>query len=106
MAKTEKKDFKVSNTVRLQVGMSEIEQQFTYQSPSANQIERMRTIRESALGLAKEIEFAVKPCADRTSAIRKLRECVMTANAAIALEDVGAQVNTATLSSPGGRVAS
>jgi hypothetical protein len=65
---------------------AELEQQFTYQSPDADQIERMKKIRSTALELARLLELAVKPCADRAAAIRKLRECVMTANAAIALE--------------------
>ena len=41
-------------------------------------------LRSSALDFAKAINDLVPDCADKTAAIRKLRESVMTANAAIA----------------------
>lgn len=58
---------------------------FTYHAPSPYQHDHYEAIRASALSLAITIYNAVPKCADRTVAIRKVREAVMTANAAIAL---------------------
>lgn len=65
---------------------SEIERMFTYHPPSGNQPERYGEIRDAAKVLAKVILKNTPGSADQTAAIRKLREAVMTANAAIALE--------------------
>lgn len=59
---------------------------FTYHAPSEPQINTMQEIRHGALQLAELIEAGCPSCADRSAAIRKLREAVMTANAAIVLE--------------------
>lgn len=59
---------------------------FSYHAPKADQPERYERIRAKARELAEEIVEVCPPSADRTAAIRKLRECVMTANASIALE--------------------
>lgn len=64
----------------------EIEIWFTYHAPKGDQQERYVRIREKAKELAKVIAECAPMCADRTVALRKLRECVMTANAAIACE--------------------
>lgn len=61
-----------------------IENWFTHHSPTAAQTRKYDSIRASAWSLALLIYDNVPDCADRTAAIRKLRECVMTANAAIA----------------------
>jgi hypothetical protein len=66
--------------------MDELEHQFTYHSPNADQVARMQQIREKALVLARAIQHLVPAGADSSAAIRKLRECVMTANAGIVLE--------------------
>lgn len=63
-----------------------LRKQFTYHSPDEGQIARMRQIREKALELAELIEQNVEPGPDRSAAIRKLRECVMTANAGVVLD--------------------
>lgn len=63
---------------------AEIENYFTYHAPKDDQQERYVLLRDSAKILAKQIICNVPPCADRTAAIRKLRECIMTANQAIA----------------------
>ena len=65
----------------------DIERIFTYQQTRDGQVERYVKIREHAKALAHVIVETTPQCADQTAAIRKLRECVMTANAAIALED-------------------
>lgn len=62
-----------------------IEELFTYHSPDAEQQIRYETIRDAAKHLALVILKNTPRGADQTAAIRKLREAVMTANAAIAL---------------------
>jgi hypothetical protein len=62
---------------------------FTYQQPDADQIAKMADIRAAALVFALCIRERVPRCADRTVAIRKIREAVMTANAAIMLDGLG-----------------
>lgn len=59
---------------------------FTYHAPKGDQSERYVKVREAALAFAETIEAHVPDGADKTAAIRKVREAVMTANAAIALE--------------------
>ncbi len=65
----------------------DIDNWFTYHAPSEGQAERYVALREQAKVLAKTIIGCTKPCADQTASIRKLREAVMTANAAIACEE-------------------
>lgn len=64
----------------------DIENWFTYHSPQADQPKRYQEIRDAAKGLAKIIVANTPSSADQSAAIRHLRECVMTANAAIACE--------------------
>ncbi len=65
---------------------ADLEQMFTYHSPKGNQPERYGDIRNAGFSLAKTIVINTPPSADQSAAIRKVREAVMTANAAIALE--------------------
>lgn len=65
----------------------EIHEWFTYHSPKGDQPQRYELLRDAARELALKIVCNVPPCADRTAAIRKLRECIMTANAAIACNE-------------------
>jgi hypothetical protein len=60
---------------------------FTYHAPHDDQPERYIRIRTAALEFARVMVANTQPCADQTAALRKLRECVMTANASIALEE-------------------
>lgn len=62
-----------------------IEFLFTYQQPDAQQIEALKYVRGAARALALVIEGVVPASADRTDAMRKLQECVNTANRAITL---------------------
>lgn len=62
-----------------------IDHQFTYHSPNALEVQSMAELRDKARELAHLIMRNCPPSADRSDAIRKLRECVMTANASIAL---------------------
>jgi len=57
-----------------------------YHAPHGDQPERYELIRSKARELAIVIIENTPSSADQTAAIRKLRECVMTANASIALE--------------------
>ena len=61
-----------------------IESIFTYHAPVGDQPERYRRIREAAKLLAYEIDRSCEPGPDRTAAIRKISEAVMTANKSIA----------------------
>jgi predicted ABC-type ATPase len=62
-----------------------INELFTYHAPDAEQQKQYEVIRDCAKHFAIVIMKNVPHGADRTAAIRKLRECVMTANAGIAL---------------------
>lgn len=57
---------------------------FTYHPPTEQQVREYAAIRNQAKQLATVIMLACPPSADRTAALRKLREVVMTANASIA----------------------
>ena len=63
-----------------------INEQFTYHAPSPEQARRYDVLRTAAREFAHVILATTPVCADQSAAIRKLREAVMTANAAIALE--------------------
>lgn len=65
----------------------QIEEWFTYHPPRGDQPERYVKIREGARAFAYVILENAPESADRTAALRKLRETVMTVNAAIALEE-------------------
>ncbi len=57
---------------------------FTYHSPTGEQQTHYQRIRAAGYELAVAIRDSGHPSADQTVAIRKVREAVMTANAAIA----------------------
>lgn len=67
--------------------MDQIDQWFTYHAPSEDQQMRYEALRSKARELAITIVAMTPLSADQTAALRKLRECVATANAAIACED-------------------
>ncbi len=64
----------------------DIENIFTYHSPTAEQLPKYEAIRAKAKELGHVIVANTPPSADQTAAIRLLREAVMTANASIALD--------------------
>lgn len=64
----------------------DIEHIFTYHSPDSADVYSYQQIRNAAKHLAETIVAQTPSCADQTAAIRLLRECVMTANASIALK--------------------
>jgi len=57
---------------------------FTYHVPQPGQPASYEAIREAGKLLAVAIRDLTPACADQTASIRKVREAVMTANAAIA----------------------
>lgn len=57
---------------------------FNYHPPGPLQQGRYVVLRQAARDFAGVLRDETPPGADQTAAIRKLRECVMTANAAIA----------------------
>lgn len=62
----------------------DVENWFTYHSPTPEQIPSYTAIREAAKEFVAVLLRKCPDSADRTAAIRKVREAVMTANASIA----------------------
>jgi len=71
-------------TVPVAEPKDQIEQLFTYHAPTEEQKVKYTDIRSKAMELARLIDKHCPGSPDRIAAIRHLRECVMTANAAIA----------------------
>ena len=65
---------------------ADLDNWFTYHAPAPGQPARYLAIREAGKAFAKAIRDNVPASDDRTAAIRKVREAVMTANQAIACE--------------------
>lgn len=63
-----------------------IAEMFTHHALNRDQLNRCEAIRKKAQALAETILRVTKQSADQTASIRKLRECMMTANASIAME--------------------
>lgn len=59
---------------------------FKYHAPTSDDTVAYEKLRSSAKQFAQAIVELTPACADQTTAIRKVREAVMTANAAIALK--------------------
>jgi hypothetical protein len=57
---------------------------FTYHSPTPEQLPEYLAIREAGKAFAEAIVANAPDCADTTAAVRKVREATMTANQAIA----------------------
>lgn len=62
--------------------LEKIDHWFTYHAPDKDDIEAYASIRHAGETLARTIAMHTTRCADQTAAIRKVREAVMTANAA------------------------
>lgn len=65
----------------------DVEEIFTYHAPWPDQIPKYEAIRAGAKEFARILLENTPESEDQTAAIRKLRESVMTANAAIALNN-------------------
>jgi len=57
---------------------------FTFHPPTTDQQDNYKHIRKAARDFAEAIFDNTPKCADQTAALRKVREAMMTANAAIA----------------------
>lgn len=57
---------------------------FTYHIPTPEQVGQYGRLREAALVFARVVLEETPASADQSAALRKVREAVMTANAAIA----------------------
>jgi len=68
------------------ITMDNVGDVFSYHAPKPGQPERYESIRAAAKVLATTILTCCPDSADRSAALRQVREAVMTANAAIALE--------------------
>ena len=66
------------------IPQADIENWFVYHAPSPEQLVQYQEIRTAAKIFAETINRHVPASADKSAAIRLLREAVMTANAAIA----------------------
>jgi hypothetical protein len=62
----------------------ELENWYTYHTPTDGQVQEYMAIRAKAQELAELFNTAAPACADTTAAHRKLRETVMAMNLAIA----------------------
>lgn len=65
---------------------ADLENWFTHHLPREGQSDRYEVIRSSGLTMARLIFELTPPGPDQTAAIRKVREAVFTANAAVACE--------------------
>jgi len=65
----------------------DINSAFTYHAPTADQTARCGEIRMNGKLFAEIIEHDCPPSSERTLALRKLQECVMWANASIAINE-------------------
>lgn len=61
-----------------------IDNWFTYHAPTAVSLVLYESIRAAGLACANVINRSCPDSADKTAAIRKLREAIMTANASVA----------------------
>lgn len=75
-----------NDSVRRSTPDDKIHQIFTYHPPQGDQPARYERIREAAKVFALVLLENTPPCADQSAAIRHVRDAVMTANAAIALQ--------------------
>lgn len=60
--------------------------QFAYHAPTPEKVVQHQAIRDAALAFAEAIVKYTPESADQSDAIRKVREAMFTANAAIALD--------------------
>ena len=60
---------------------------FVHHPPKGTQVERYQILRDAAREFAEHVDACCPDSADKTAAIRKIRESLMTANAAIAINE-------------------
>jgi hypothetical protein len=62
----------------------ELDNWFTYHPPQPEQLSVYRGLREWAMGFAQAFNDVAPECADKTAAMRKLRDTLMAMNLTIA----------------------
>ena len=67
------------------ITQDQLDNEFMYHSPKPEQLPKYNQLREKAKEFASLIVELTPVCADQSAAVRKVREAVMTANAAIAI---------------------
>lgn len=68
-------------------GSLDLDNVFTYHPPTASQVDRYTDLRSTGRLLAASIDAHCPPSPERSTAIAKVREAVMWANAAIACNE-------------------
>lgn len=68
----------------MKISQEQLDNWFTYHSPSPDQLPKYLAIREAGKAFAQAIVDNAPDGPDTTVAVRKVRESVMTANQAIA----------------------
>ena len=71
---------------------ADLDNWFEYHKPTEHQIPCFNRLREAAKVFAQAIIDNTPPSPDQTAAVRKVREAVMTANAAIACNEVHVEI--------------
>jgi len=66
------------------IAQKDIDNWFTHHAPTPEQLKSYDAIRSGAKMLAEDFNCSAPDCADKTAAMRKLRETVMAMNLAIA----------------------
>jgi hypothetical protein len=69
---------------RRMITKANLENWFTYHSPTPEQLPKYLAIREAAKHFAEVVVENTPSSADQTAAVRKIREATMTANQSIA----------------------
>ena len=67
----------------------DIENRFTYHTPTPEMVKRLANLRHSAKNLAYEIAELVPPSREQALALTKLEESIMHANAGIVRHPTG-----------------
>jgi hypothetical protein len=68
-------------------GNLDLDNIFTYHPPKGDQVDRFSDIRQSGKELAEIIVDSCPPSPERSTALAKVREAIMWANAAIACNE-------------------
>lgn len=76
--------------------MEDLKKIFSYHAPKGDQPRRYEVIRNAALTFAEVIVSCCPESADRTVAVRRVREAVMNANASIAIGETDLTADQAT----------
>ncbi|MGC2325463.1 MAG: hypothetical protein WA604_02030 [Candidatus Sulfotelmatobacter sp.] len=70
----------------MKITQEQLDNWFTYHSPTAEQLPKYLAIREAGKKFAEALVENCPEGADTTAAVRKVREAVMTANQSIACD--------------------